>query len=300
MRITKNKTSNLLPAEANVVQFEKVGDHASVHSQAGLIVKYDGVLLPDGTRSGEMRMADPEHLRYRRLDSSEKFVYGKVVHLKADSRKDTKADLVFKDDKDQSIPYSADEQSVTGILSKCATTLKSVSSHRFSDRLFGALAGNTWVFPGVKFVLNARSAGKVVSELRGNNECYMDFFLSGAEGLVQDSTRVWLEGNGFELLAKRNWNSDIKQACELLELSESRPAEPNPPEWFSHWIDMEMGEDDLTKRMHLCCFRGQATLEEWEEFLILLPDYEGIMAGSGRTGKPRRRVSKPNHPGGQG
>lgn len=73
-----------------------------------------------------------------------------------------------------------------------------LKNEQIADELYRALSNNVWYsesYGAVSFSM--RSAGELVARMRDRNECYLDYYSSGGEGII--SIRI------TEMLGEREW-----------------------------------------------------------------------------------------------
>lgn len=73
-----------------------------------------------------------------------------------------------------------------------------LEDEQVADELYRALSNNVWyseAYGSVSF--SWRSAGELVSRMRDKDECYLDYYGSGGEGII--SVRI------VEMLGERDW-----------------------------------------------------------------------------------------------
>lgn len=160
---------------------------AVVTTSSGLPETVTNCLFPDGSR-GEARISadhriDPDTFQevtradqriWRRRGADGRYVFG-TVRISAE-------DAVFTDRPDL-VRRRKDE--LTGLEADLACdplVLAAVQDKAFAQELYGALCNLTWLKDAETWECSWRYAGGMVADLRGRNESYLDFYLSGNEG----------------------------------------------------------------------------------------------------------------------
>ena len=233
----------------------------------GILFSFDNVKLPDGTRSGKLKIAVPQNNLFRRLDRNIRFVYG-TVQCTGDPQSPD-ADVEFIDSENQSLELDNASAQMLEILSLIPNMAELARDNSNGPDFYGALVHNTWEFRGTAFKLDHRSAGNVIAELRGWNERYLDFFGNGTEGEIQQEVGDLFNGIGLQQVGVRDLQSEADEMMEILETCEARPRPGDPPNWLGIF-DREFNlNNEILNRMIYCALGGQAVLEEWERFYLL-------------------------------
>lgn len=246
------------PIPARPITLTNVGDQAQVWSLDKLIIRASNVLLPDGTREGFMEPADPETGRWRRMGEDGKWIYG---HLSMSD------DVKFVDTDYQIPPYSRAADKLGGILVQSRMVQELCRDKDFARCLCEALGDHSWKTPDDKRVFegNWTVAARIVAQIRGLNESYLDFFDSGIPGFVRQDIIELFESLGWEYHYTRDTTTDMVKAEQIVVRCE-RENVRDTPLWYSCWAMGLSTKDTLDARMHRCAYRGQAHLRDWEKF----------------------------------
>ena len=233
----------------------------------GILISSDNVKLPDGDRSGELKIADPQNCHFRRMDWNLSFVYG-TIQCTGDPQS-PHADVEFIDSENQSLELDKASSQMLKILSQIPDMADLACNRSIGPDIYGALVHNTWEFRGTAFSLNHRSAGNVIAKLRGCNERYFDFFANGTEGEIQQEVGELFNRIGLRQVGERDLQSEVDEMLEILETCEARPRPGDPPEWLGIFNREFNLKNEILNRMIYCALGGQADLEEWERFYLL-------------------------------
>ena len=168
----------------------------------GILFASDKVKLPDGDRSGELKIADPQNCHFKRIDLNLCFVYG-TIQCTGDPQS-PHADVEFIDSEKQSIELDKAFSQMLKILSLIPNMAELARDNSNGPDYFGALVHNTWEFRGTSFKLDHHSAGNVIAELRGWNERYFDFYGNGTEGEIQQEVGELFDRIGMHQVGKRD------------------------------------------------------------------------------------------------
>lgn len=77
------------------------------------------------------------------------------------------------------------------------TIREAVRDELFARELYDALCNVEWRKAKMLWYVSWRGAGRIVAELRDQNEGYMDFYCSGNEGHVSETVRSALAALGW-------------------------------------------------------------------------------------------------------
>lgn len=226
----------------------------------GKIEKVAEVLLPDGTRTSELKRGVPGTDLWRLLEDDGIWTYGILQ--------------VFEDDlRFVAEPAPPEPRWATGSLPHllCASSnaCEFVDDLSNADELYAALCTGVWklVGSGKEYAGSWKRAAEIVATMRGRNEPYSDFFNSGSEGHIFDGARDLLEGMGwsFEGTLEGPEASNLK-ALKILEIAEQKPIAPMP-DWAADWFTAFYPKESHPRaRIINCAFRGQLSITEFELF----------------------------------
>lgn len=226
----------------------------------GKIDSVSDVLLPDGSRTSELRRGVPGSDMWRILEDDDVWTYG-TLQVDAD-------EISFNPE-----PLPQQARWATGslphLLCSSSNACDFVDDHSNADELYAALCSGLWklVGSGKEYAGPWKRAAEVVAAMRGRNEPYTDFFNTGSEGHVFPGARDLLEGMGwmFEGPLETAEASNMK-ALRILEIAEQKPVGEMPDwavDWYSAFYPME---NHPRARIINCVFRGQLSPSELELF----------------------------------
>lgn len=72
-----------------------------------------------------------------------------------------------------------------------------VRNERFAKELYGAMCNVQWRKGTMLWYVSWRGAGRIVAELRNQNESYIDFYCSGNESRISEAVRNALASLGW-------------------------------------------------------------------------------------------------------
>ncbi|MNU54698.1 hypothetical protein D3C71_437560 [compost metagenome] len=226
----------------------------------GKIDSVENVLLPDGSRTSNVRRGAPETGLWRFEDEDQVWTYGSL-HVTAD-------DITFVIEQQPQPPRWA-----TGSLGYqlCASSnaCDLVEDLSMADEVYAALGSGLWkmVGSGKEYVGPWRRAAEIVAAMRGRNEPYTDFFNSGSEGHVFPDAKDLLQGMGWTFEgALQDVDTRNMTALKILEICEQKPA-GEMPDWAVEWYSAFSPEEDHPRaRMINAVFTGRATPSDLDRF----------------------------------
>lgn len=237
-------------------------DHGDARSHwiVGKLQSVSNVLLPDGSRTSNIRRGLPETGLWRYEDEDGVWTYGSL-QVTAD-------DIAFVLEPQPQPPRWA-----TGSLGYqlCASSnaCDLVEDLAMADEVYAALGAGLWkmVGSGKEYAGSWRRAAEIVAAMRGRNEPYTDFFNSGSEGFVFPEAKDLLESMGWTFEgALQDTGTRHMTALNILEICERRPA-GETPEWAADWYSAFCPEEDHPRaRMINAVFTGRATITDLDRF----------------------------------
>jgi hypothetical protein len=239
-----------------------VTEHGSARCSwtVGKIDAVFDVLLPDGSRTSNVRRGIPGTGLWRVEEEDGVWTYGSL-HLE-------KEDIRFSPET-QPQPQKWSTGSLPYQLCGSSNACELVMDPSMADEVYAALCSGLWkmVGSGKEYVGSWRRAAEVVAAMRGLNEPYTEFFHTGSEGYVMDAARDLLEGMGwsFEGPLEDDEASNLK-ALKILEICEQKPI-GDLPDWAAEWWTAFYPEDDNPRaRMINAVFMGQASPTDLDNF----------------------------------
>jgi hypothetical protein len=238
-------------------------EHGEARSQwlIGKIESVWNVLLPDGTRTSNIRRGTPESGLWRFEDDDDVWTYGRLQVTADDIR------FVVELQQPQTPRWATGSLGYQLCASSNACEL--VDDDSMADEVYAAIGSGLWkmVGSGKEYVGPWRRAAEIVAAMRGKNEPYTDFFNTGSEGHVFPAAKDLLEGMGWTFEgALQDADTRHMTALKILEICEQKPA-GEMPDWAVDWYSAFFPQEDHPRaRMINAVFTGRVSAMELDRF----------------------------------
>jgi hypothetical protein len=227
----------------------------------GQLDSVSNVLLPDDSRTSNIRRGAPESGLWRIEDEDDFWTYGSL-QLSED-------EIRFVVAAEQPQPQRWATGSLPYQLCASSNACELVEDLSMADEVYAALCSGLWkmVGSGKEYIGSWRRAAEVVAAMRGRNEPYTDFFNTGSEGNVFSAANDLLEGMGWIYEGPlETTDARHMKALKILEICEQKDV-GDMPEWAVDWHSAFFPEDTHPRaRMINAVFMGKVTPTDLDRF----------------------------------
>lgn len=227
----------------------------------GRIDSVENVLLPDGTRSSGVRRGAPGSDLWRFKDADGVWTYG-TLHVTKDD-----VSLVISEQQPSAPRWTTG--SLPHQINSSSNACEMAEDPEFADSLYASLGAGVWkmVGSGKEANLTWARAAEVVVSMRGLNEPYSDFFLSGSENHVFEDACDLLQSMGWRFEGPLE---DVEErhakAIKLLQTCEHRQPQDMPGWYIDWWTAHSETDPRPDARLNRAAMAGKVSLREFQSF----------------------------------